>query len=357
MRTLDRYILREFGKIFSITVLSFISVFMIVDVFENMDDLMEHGVPLWVGVGFFLYKFPYIFGQVLPVSILLSVLISIGIFSRNGELTAVKASGISLLRVLSPLFMCGLVASVGVMFINESITPVTMKKVNSIRKTWLEDIKMGVFGKRGFWLRGGDGIYNIKEMDLKNNTLRGVVLYEFGRGFEFTGRIQAREVVWRNDNWRADNATGWGLSGGRVVRKKVDKVVFDGLKSPDELVSAERGYEQMGLVELYRYIQGLEKEGYDTSRYRVDLYSKITFPLVNFIMVLVGIPFALKTGRSGGIAVGVGLSVIIGFSYWIIFAISRSLGHSGVFPPLFSAVFPDIFFFAVGVFMLSGIRQ
>jgi lipopolysaccharide export system permease protein len=357
IRILKKHILKEFIGALCITTLAFVTLFLLVDIVERVDDLIEHNVPLWTGVYYFLYKVPFIFCQVSPVAVLLAVLISLGTLNKYGEITSIKAGGISLMSALSPLFVSGILISAFVIIINESLTPVTNKLVDSIERRWVKGMEKISFGREGLWLRSGGGIYNIREIDLEKNMLNGVTLYKL-YDFLLEGRTHARMVEWEDGSWVAKEATGLTFRDGSVVDKTRKRdIVFQGLEGPEDLVIFEKSYEDMSFMELKHYIRGLEKDGYKTYKYRVELYDKFTFPLVNFIMVLVGIPFALRTGRHGGIALGVGLSVVIGFSYWIIFGLAKSLGQIGILPPIVAATFPDVLFVAIGALMFGYVRQ
>ncbi|MBI5588048.1 MAG: LPS export ABC transporter permease LptG [Deltaproteobacteria bacterium] len=357
MKILERYILAEFAKLLLISVLSFMVLFIMVDLFENMDNLMKHGVPLFSSVFFFIYKVPFIMVQISPVAVLIAVLLSLGLFSRHGEITAVKAGGVRLLRVLLPLLVSGLLISIAVIIINESVTPAALKKVDAFRQQWF-GIQGSAFGKEGMWVRTSRGIFNIRQIDLEKNELRGFTLYEIEKPFNLKRRIHSKVVEWKDGKWVTAGATVWNFNEkGEAAKQEVGAIEVTGLMEPGDLADVENLQKNMGFMELRRYIQGLEADGYDASRYRIDLYGKVAFPLVNFIMVLMGIPFALKTGRHGGIAVGVGLSVVIAFSYWVVFAVTRSLGQTGMIPPMLSAAFPDILFFAVGALMYGYVRQ
>lgn len=357
MKILERYILTEFAKLLTIAVLAFLVLFMMIDLFENMDNLMKHGVPFFSSVLFFIYKVPFIIVQISPVAVLIAVLLSLGLFSKHGEVTAIKAGGVRLLKVLLPLLAAGLLISLAVMLINESVAPTAMKRVDAFKQQWF-GLQGGTFGKEGMWVRTSRGIFNIRQMDLKKSELKGFTLYEIEKPFKLKDRLQSKVVVWKDKKWVASEATVWSFSDkGEAVKKDVGSIEVTGLMEPEDLADVENLQKNMGFIELRKYIQGLEADGYEASRYKIDLYGKITFPLVNFIMVLVGIPFALKTGRHGGIAVGIGLSVVIAFSYWVVFAITRSLGQAGMVPPMLSAAFPDILFFAVGALMYGYVRQ
>lgn len=357
MRILERYILSEFFKLLLIAVLSFIMLFIMVDLFENMDDLMKHKVPLFASIAFFIYKLPFIISQISPVAVLLSVLLALGILSKHGEITAMKAGGVRILRVLLPLMIFGLIASFGVILMNETLMPTALKKIDTFRKQWF-GIQGSSFGESGMWVRTEAGIFNIRQVDLNTERLHGVTLYALDKSFKVSERLQSRLIEWKDEKWIAPSATVWAFTEGGLVEKSEEKdLTIEGLVRPEDLANVENFQKNMSFGELKNYIDGLEADGYDASRYKIDLYDKITFPLVNFVMVLVGIPFALKTGRYSGIAAGVGISIVIAFSYWIVFAVTKSLGQSGLITPLLAAVFPDVLFFAIGVLMYGYVRQ
>ncbi len=358
MKMLQRYILVEFVKLLSITILSFILLFTLIDLFENMEDIIKNHVPVVNSIAFFFYNIPFIISQITPMATLLSVLLTLGLLAKHGEITAIKAGGVKLFSALMPLFIFGLFISVGLFIMNETVAPAMNKRSEAFRTKWLHGGRIGSFGKEGLWLKSADGIYNIRGIDLVNNKLYGFDYYKIEKPFKVVGRITARDVTYNGQNWVTETATVWKfIESGRALRTSVEGYLITGLDSPEEMAGIEKHRENMPIGELAQYIKGLEADGYDSHRYRTDLYCRITFPFINFIMVFIGIPFALKTGRNTSIAVGVGLSVIIALSYWIIFAATKTLGHGGIIPPPLAATFPDILFFATGTLMYSYVRQ
>ncbi|MBI1912836.1 MAG: LPS export ABC transporter permease LptG [Deltaproteobacteria bacterium] len=357
MKILEKYIISEFTKLLIISVLSFIVLFIMVDLFENMDNLMKYNVPILASFVFFLYKVPFIIGQVSPIAVLVAVLLSLGLFSKHGEITAMKAGGIRLLRVLAPLLAFGIGISLFVIFINEYITPTALKKVDTFRKEWF-GIQGSSFGKEGVWLKTNKGIINIKQVDLTKNQLNGVTYYIIEKPFVVKKRIQARKAEWKNNQWIADSAFIWNFTErGEAFKSEASDVLLEGIVEPVDLANVENIHKNMSFGELREYVKSLEDDGYEATKYKIDLYGKLAFPIVNFIMVLVGISFALKTGRHSGIAAGVGLSIVIAFSYWVVFALTKSLGQSGMVPPMLAAFFPDMLFFAIGALMFGYVRQ
>ncbi len=358
MKIIERYILAEFMKLFAIALVALTMVFMMIDVFENMDIFMKN-VPLYASVSFFLFKVPGIVGQISPVAVLVATIISLGIFSRHGELTAMKASGIYLFRALLPLLAAGLIISGMVVVMNEYVTPVALKKIDSFKARWMGAMA-GSTGRQGMWFRTPNGIFNIRQVDLKKNRLQGLTLYVLDKHFDPTSLVESRLVVWKDNKWSAPEASVWSFTPeGAAVMKDEKDITVEGLVEPGDLSSVETMQKNMGIRELWSYIRDLEADHYDATRYRIELYGKISFPLVNLIMVLVGIPFALlrTTGRQSAVASGVGLSIVIAFSYWVMFALTRSLGQSGFITPFLAAAFPDALFLAAGALLMGYVRQ
>jgi len=357
MKILEKHVLSEFARLLAMALAGFIVLFITVDLFENIDTLMAHKVPAAASFMFFAYKLPFIIGQVSPVAVLVAVLLSLGILSKHGEITAMKAGGVRLLNAVYPLIAAGLAISLGIMMMNEYVTPAAQKKADSFRKQWF-GAQGATFGKEGLWVKSDVGILNVRHIDFRKKELLGITYYEIRKPFTVTGRVEAPSAVWREGGWVSEGATAWTFTREGEARLRANqKFALSGLSEPEELVNLENFQQNMGFFELWEYIRTLEKDGYDTAKHRIDLWSKVSFPLVNFIMALVGIPFALKTGRHSGIAAGVGLSVVIAFSYWMVYALTRSLGQGGMIPPAVAAFFPDLLFVAIGSLMYGYVRQ
>ncbi len=359
MKVLNAYILREFLKILAITVISFISIYLIVDIFELVDDFIEKGVPLSISARFFIYKLPAILYQISPIAVLMATIITIGILSKHSEITAIKASGISVFRCILPIVWCGLIFSLINIFVNEAIAPLTNREMNEIKSTWLETGKANTFNREGLWYRYPGGIYNIRLLDRKKNIIQGLSIYEVDRSFTpvkkiYSDRVEKTDIGWEITSGTVSTFGQDGTAETNTISRLPLREISEDLEN---IGSSETHPEEMSFMELYRYVKRLRESGFDAGRYTVDLHNKLSFPMVNLIMVLIGIPFSLKGERRGGLALGVVATILIGFSYWLVFAVNTSLGHSGIFPPVFAAWFTDIIFCSVGLLMLSYARH
>jgi lipopolysaccharide export system permease protein len=355
---LNRYIGREFLKIFLLSMSAFVVIYLIVDVLENINDFIRQGVPLSTTIEFFMFKIPLIMVQVAPVATLLSSVITLGILSKNSEITAIMTSGVSIYRIIVPVIGISMLVSIGSLVGNESILPYTNQRIKYIESTGLKKkYPRGSFKQNRILYRSNSSIYNINIFDPKKNTLQGITIYYFDKDFNLIGRIDANTARWINKKWYFyDICSRRFENGGEVGMETWHEKTIPISETPDDFKIVEKSADEMSYTELKGYIKKIKAEGYDATKYLVDMHAKLAFPFAGIIMPLFGIPFALRTGRERGIISGIGISIIISFGYWVILSIALSLGHNGTLPPIVSAWISNFIFLMVGIFMLSNVR-
>ena len=151
-------------------------------------------------------------------------------------------------------------------------------------------------------------------------------------------RIDAKEARWQDGQWIFSDLliTTFSTDHFPVLEKVTSRAILLP-ETPTELKAVQKDTDEMGYLELRNYIRKLQAEGFDAARYLADMHGKIAFTLVNLILAVLGISFSLRSERSGGVALSIGSGIIIGFSYWIVFAFSISLGRSTSIPPFLAA--------------------
>jgi len=359
-RILYRYLVREYLKILSLSLSSLVLLYAVILFLQKVDFIIKHQAPFYLIFEYLLSKIPeVIFQWTLPYAVLLATLLTIGTLSRHSEITAMKAGGISLYRITFPLLFLALIISFFSFLGNEYLVPYTNQKTQ-----YLMDVKVrkeqppGFFKNYKIWHRSGRHIFKIQLLDPKKKILKGFTLYQFDDRFRCTQRIDAREVKWVDGRWRFfDGAIRNFEETGSIQVIPFKEMEFPLTENWESFGKIERESREMSYTELRAYIQKIQSAGYDATRYLVDLYSKYSYPLLNLIMVLIGVPFALKTGRSGGVALSIGVSVMIGFAYGVTFYIFLSFGKSGILPPLLSSWIPTLLFGLAGIFTLMSVRQ
>lgn len=358
MNILDRYLTSEFFRNLILITACFISLVMIIEFFEKIRMFLSNNATFHQMAAYFLFRIPMIISQILPAATLLTALMTFGNLSRHSEIVAMKANGISLYRASLPILTIAASICVIVFFLSEWITPYTNERSEYIRLVEVQKRQsLGTFKQNQIWYRGQKGIYNFKLFDVTSNRLLGITIYYMGQDMTLTMRLDAEWGEWQDGRWLLHNLLITRFNTGEFpILENIAHQVIDLPEKPDDFKVVQKNVETMGYSELKRYIGKLQSEGYDATRYIVDLHGKIAFPLVSIILAVIGISFSLRSERSGGIAQGIGVGLIIGFSYWLVFAFGMSIGRSGALSPLIAAWLGNILFGAASVFLLYRIK-
>jgi len=358
MTIIDRYILKSFLSILCFALVAFIAIFVIVDFIEQLDDFISQDVPKPVIFQYYLYQLPFIIVLTLPVAMLLSSLFSIGNLARRNEITAMKASGISLFRILMPLFILGLVVSVGAFFFGEYVMPTASVKINYIRDEYLEKQREGWRKKiRDVYMRDSQGrLVNIRSYDAAKNTGRIVSIQKFDRDI-LASRMDAERMCWEDSQWVLyDGAEHIFSPDGIAFRKFDHEILVDENLLPADFAKVLKKTEEMSYGELEAFIDQVRQSGSRPEQWLVDLYLKISIPFANFIIVLFGAPLSSQK-RRGGAATGFGISLAICFIYFGIVKTAQTMGHSGHLPPVIAAWIGNIIFAIAGLVILVKVPK
>jgi len=363
---LDRYTARKYLAVFSLVFISTLSLFIIITFFDQIDNLYEHNKPLSMFFEYIWYKIPDFINYVLPISALTSVLLSLGLMTKFNEITAMKASGVSLYRTVLPvLFLSGLVSFFS-FYLQENVLPYSNKKAE---ETWnrINDIPPRSYNRLDRrWVAGknqdriyyeGLRMYYYNYFDPISSVFSHLTILEINivdwsitrRVYADKGSLDGHELLlheaWvrRFQNSKPSEFRQMGETS--LFINEAKEYFIKDWKEPD----------QMNYSELKQYIQDIEERQFDTTRLEVDLHSKISFPLVSLIMTLLAIPFAFSMGKRGAL-VGIGLSLIIAMIYWGTVGVFQSMGYAGYMQPFLAAWGPNFLFGLIGLYFMLTLR-
>lgn len=359
MLIITRYFSREFLKIFLLCMASFVALYLLVDLFDRMDDMLKHRVSLWLVIQYCLCSIPMIIYQVSPLAVLLCTFITIGNFVRHHEITALKAGGVSLFSVLKVFFFVSCCLCVFSIWLQEYVLPYTNSRMKVIKNVHIKGKELAKqYKDHQFWYRSGNSAYNIEFFNPDTNTLNTISIMHFNENVFMYKRIDAKQAVWVNDTWHfTDGVEREFTPDGHMTVTPFKHKLLSIAKTPDDFKKARKEGDEMGISEIRRFIKKIKKEGYPTTSYVVDMHAKISYAFINVIMAILGIPFALRIGRSGGMAMGITISILLGFLYWTFFAFCLSLGKGGTLAPFVSAWIANVAFGSLGLYMFLQVRQ
>lgn len=355
MRILDRYLLREFASYLALGLAGFIAIFVVVDAFEKIDVFLDHRAPAALVARFYLFRAPEVVVQVLPVALLLATFLALGQLNKFGELTAMRAAGTSLMRILAPVFACATAGALTALLLGEFVVPAANRERDRIYDEQIQGLRRDEALERAdVTYLGRDGrIWYTRLFLVREGRLHEVTLQEFERG-ELRRRLDAAEATWDGRAWVFVSGFERRFAGGRETAAPFERLVVEGLEErPRDFAKERLDPDEMNYLELREYVGRLRASGARVSNYLVDLHLKLAFPLVNLIVVAIGASIATRL-RLQSAAIGFGLSVAIAFLYYAFMRTGQALGHSGALPPYLAAWMGDLVFGAVGVIMLGS---
>lgn len=356
---LYRYLVGEYSKLLSLCLAGLAAVYFTIDFFGKFRRFLEDDAATATVITYFALRLPKMVADVLPVSVLMATLITLGILTRTNELTAIKACGISLYRALAPFLAVAALATAGVLGANLRLIPVLEQRAEYLRKVKIEGREAErFFRSKHLWLRHGDQFINILLADPERQTLEGVRVYRVGSDFTLRSVIEAERAVFVQGRWIMPVATERVLApDAATTERRLSDAPLDITRRPKEFRQLVLEPPAMTFGELRRFVAQLRAEGLDDQRYAVDLHAKTALPFVNLVMALVGLSLGLHESRARGTGRGIALSLVVALGYWFSHSLALSLGHGGLLPPWLAAWMANLIFAAFGGFLLLGARQ
>ena len=364
---LDEYVMGSALRNFMLVLVSLSMLFLIFTFFELIGDIIRYRTPL-VTVGEYLVNLiPFILYNVTPLCALVGVLITFGALSRTSELTAMKATGTSLYRVVAPVLLIAAILSAALFAFDEAYLPAANRRQEALRsvikgkpaQTFLRPDRQWMSGQT-LGPAGGEAeptrIFYYQFFDPTQDVFANITVFEFKPGsFTLTRRIYASSARWDQSvgGWVFENGWQRTFKGEATASYQPFMVsTFPEIREqPSYFKKEDRQSQEMSYSELSDYIKDLRQSGFDTTRLRVQLNHKLAYPLMSLVMAILAIPFALSAGKRGNLA-GMGTGIGIAIIYWVVALFFENLGNVNSLPAVLAAWSPDILFAIAGSYLL-----
>ena len=365
MKIISAYILKEFFSFLIYCILAFLALFILIDIVENMDTLIDRKVGINLIILYYTFYLPYIVVLTLPVAMLLTTMFSLGRFVGDNEITAMKASGISLYRILMPLYLFSLLVGFFIMVFSEFVVPQTNryredieKQGNNFRFTLSRNREMD---RTHIFLANGDNsVIYARNFISREKKAHGVFIIESNadiRGTEpyeaavIKKRTDAEYMIYSNGMWNLVNVEIRTFTGdGEILETFTTMPAPFIIVKPSDFARIDIKPEEMNYIKLRNYIKTIREKGGDASEWLVDLYLKISFPFVSFVIVFFGAPMVAGSTQRGK-AASFGIALVICFIYYSLINACQILGRNGTLQPIAAAWLPNGLFFLVGIIM------
>jgi LPS export ABC transporter permease LptF/LPS export ABC transporter permease LptG len=357
---LDRYVAQLFWAVFGLVMLSGISIYMIADLTERVDDIFNNDVSRDVVIDYYKYLSLQVIFEISPVAVLVTTLIVFGMLSKTNEVTAVKSLGISLYRLAIPAIAAAVLVALFSGFLQARILPASNERVAQAK----DEIK-GRTAARSYrradrqWLFGqGRYIYNYLRYDADTTTLYRLQVFEFDDAANLARRLFSSRAQYLGDAWLFE--LGWvrSFDEAQVLEyRPFNQPVIDYYpETPDYFESEYKLPDAMTYGELKDYLEELEASGQTAPELEVELHKKISLPFAVLVMSFVALPFSFRLGRKGTLY-GVGIGVLLGMVFFALLAFSSTLGETGALPPLIAVWSPNVAFLILSLYLLLGVHS
>ncbi len=379
MKLVDRYLLRELLIPFAFGVAAFTSILFAGGfLFDLMKMVSEQQARLLDVARLVIYHLPTLVVVTFPMSVLLAVLLAVGRLSGESELVACYAGGISLWRLLTPLLVFGVLVAGLTLLFNEMVVPTGAERYEMLKQA-LSRGKPGV--QQDIVTRDPSGgpparIIFAREFDLRRSALRDLDLFEYSKG-RLVVVVHCAEAIWRGSHWELYEGFVQSIqrplrrepTGGNPAEPKsaedarqrgvlvfeFSSIVRDLGKTPEDIAREQKKPRDMSAKELREEMEALQQAGAQVSRLLAELqvqwHLRFAIPLASLAFVLVAAPLSLRRQRTSG-ALGLGLSVLIIFAYYVLLNWTRILGERGVLPAAPAAWTANVVTGVLGIVLL-----
>ena len=360
-RLLDAYIVREFFGMFLLVLASFVMLMLVFTFFELVGDIIRNHIALTTVGEYLLNLAPSMIYTITPLAVLIAVLVTFGVFNRNSEIVAMKATGISLYRLVIPVVSISAFLALGLFVFDDYYLPAANRRQEALRSTIKGRPPQTFLHPEEKWMFGQSGqgepahIFYYQFFDRDNDAFANLSVFEFNpTTFALTRRIFASRVVWDEhaESWRFINGWVRKIDGNNSEYLDFRNTSFAEInEDPSYFKKENLQSQEMNFQQLGAYIRDLRQSGFDTMRLRVALWHKLAYPLIAIIMAMLAIPFALSMGRRGSLT-GIAVAISVALAYWVVDGLFGAMGNVNYLPAALAAWSPDVLFGITGGYLL-----
>ncbi len=359
---IDDFILRDFALYLGLIVATFLILTLVFTYFELIGDIVRNKIPILMQFEYLINVSPSLLYQMLPLGVLLAVLVTFGLMQKSNEITAMKATGTSVYRIIFPVLIISAVLAAGLFFFDQLYIPHANKRQETLRnqikgkpaQTYLRPDRKWIFGQQ-------NTIYYYEFYDPDQDRFANISIFQFDPlTFHLTRRIYAARAHWAENLHEWVFEQGWARSfRGAAIEdyKTFDVSTFprEATEQPSYFKKEVKQSQEMNYEELSQYIRDLQQSGFDVVRLRVQLQKKFAYPIITFVMAVLAVPFALSSGRKGAltsVAVAIGIAIL----YFVTSGLFEAMGNANQLPAALAAWAPDILFGLGGGYMVLKVR-
>lgn len=352
LKILDKYLIKQFLQTVVFGLLAFTFIFIVIDAMENLDDFIDQNVPALKILHYYFVFAPEMIKLMTPVAVLFSALFTAGKAANLSELTAIKASGVSLYRFMAPFILTTFFITLISIYFGGYVVPSANQIKINIEQVYLKK-NLSFTGSNIYFQDSRTRIISIAYFDNSIDQANRVSIQDFDPEnlTNMTSRIDASRLVYDTTKsiWIARD----GIK--RTFSSKQEADYFKVLEipdlnfSPDDLLKKQQRTAEMNLDELSELVKAQRRAGNDPTPTLIEYHSRFAFAVTPLIVVLFGLPISANK-RKGGIAAQVGINILVTFLYLVFMKVSQAFGKNGALDPILTAWVANLIFLVAAVY-------
>lgn len=351
MKTLRNYIAREVAVATMLVFSALLMLFAFFDLVEQMKDLGRGGYRLSHILMHVLLSAPNHVYELFPIAALIGTLFALAQLVASSEYTVMRASGVSLARMVGALCSVGIVFGALTFTVGEFVAPPAEQFAQRLRSQAISGIVAQEF-RSGLWIKDGTAFVNVLEVT-PSAGLKGVRIYEFDENYRLrTLRYAARGEYKGGNRWLLTDVAQTTFEELKTRVSRLERMDWQSVLEPSLLSVLLIKPEKMSAWTLYSYSQHLRDNRQKALRYEIALWTKLLYPVAVIVMMVLALPFAYFQSRQGGVGGKIFAGIMLGLAFYFL---NRLLGHLGLlndWPPFASAVAPTLLFLGIALSMM-----
>jgi len=351
---LDRYLFKQFAKNLLLVLASLLTIYLLIDFFERIDDFVERDKSLGLAAKYFVLKIPLIIEQLSPIIILLGGIIVLGLLNHHGEILALKAVGINTFRITLPITATAVVFTLLILAFAEWIVPPTTANTNAIFYEQVRQEKLkGILRKNRFYYKDELGFYSFEKQEQHNNRFDSFIFTSWDANYNLDTLLTADSAFWINGEWTFINSRlkQKNAAGTYQVTTKTESSFPLGIQ-PRDFFIPDYKINEMSLSKLFT-LSRLNK-GLRASEAGLKLLERISFIFLGIPLLMLGLPLLLIAHQKwgGDLSLAIPLSCGLAFGAWGGWSVLQSLAKAGVVNPHLAAWSIHLLITAIGTLLI-----
>ncbi len=359
MKKIYKYVLSNFLRYLCFSLLILIFIYIIINLFDNLGRYLSRNIPLKDILIYYLYLIPSYTVLLIPVAAIIGVFFIFGYMTKYREIIALKAQGMDINNLFVLILIAGIFISIFTFVFQETVKVWAQTKLTKHKTTKIDKRPLPSETKRHnfFYYGENNWIYYIKEFNPRDSSLNNVMLWKIDEKRHITKRIDAKGAKFIG-YWQFNSATvrDFDTLDNEQINHFTTLDMLELKEKPIDFSRSPKPVEEMNFIELSRFVKKRLRAGEDVAKENVELNYRFSFPFITLILLLICLPISVVL-RRGGVAIGLGISIVLAFIYWGFIQSCRAYGYTGIMNPVISAWLPNIVFVTAGIISILSIRR